>query len=206
MGDPVEAYVETLSNLTFNSRPVIMNLTELANDYKASHAEDIVGLIEQRLRKVSVVIFAPFEHSSMFDSQVSTSEKLPCLYLMDSIVKNHPRPYAALFHPRLVSNFAHVFGAVQDVTTRAALYKLRSTWNEVFPLPTLRSLDLRIKQDLDPKWPVAATPSSSKSAAAAAAGGGGSNIHINPAVFKKAKAVKFVFVVLSIVLTNVFYS
>ena len=52
MGDPVEAYVETLSNLTFNSRPVIMNLTELANEYKATHAEEVVAAIEARLRKV----------------------------------------------------------------------------------------------------------------------------------------------------------
>ena len=104
---------------------------------------------------------------------------------MDSIVKNHASPYASLFHRRLVANFAHVFAAVLDVKTRTALYKLRSTWNEVFPPATLYQLDLKIKGEHDPKWPAAPPKATAGSAAASA----GSNIHINPAVFKNAKKV-----------------
>ncbi len=48
-----DAYKESLSQLTFNSRPVIMSLTELANEYSAKHAVLIVRLIEERMRSVS---------------------------------------------------------------------------------------------------------------------------------------------------------
>ncbi len=49
-----DAYAESLSKLTFNSRPVIMNLTELANEYRRDYAQLIVDIIEERIRRVSV--------------------------------------------------------------------------------------------------------------------------------------------------------
>lgn len=106
--------------------------------------------------------------------QVPAEVKLPCLYLLDSIVKNHPSPYKDLFQRNLVHTFATVFAAVQEVTVRSALYKLRTTWNEVFNQQALMLLDVKVNKDFDPKWPVAKSSS-------------GSNIHINPAVFNKQK-------------------
>lgn len=48
-----DSYSESLSKLTFNSRPVIMNLTELANEYRHEYALVIVQCIEERMKRVS---------------------------------------------------------------------------------------------------------------------------------------------------------
>ncbi len=120
--------------------------------------------------------------------QVKPEMKLPCLYLMDSVVKNHPHPYRELFEQNLVSNFAHVFSST-DVKTRAALYKLRMTWGEVFSQEKLRQLDLKVKT-LDPKWPVVGGGGGGQGQGQGEGQGqqqgqGAKNIHINPAVFNR---------------------
>ncbi len=97
--------------------------------------------------------------------------KLPCLYLMDSIMKNHGDPYRELFAHNVVFSFSHVFQS-SDVKVRSALHKLRLTWTEVFPTETLHQLDVKV-QSIDPKWPVAAMPTK--------------KIHINPAIFNKGR-------------------
>jgi len=38
------------------------------------------------------------------------------------------------------------------------MYKLRQTWNEVFPPRTLYDIDVRVKK-IDPAWPITANPS-----------------------------------------------
>ncbi len=119
---------------------------------------------------------------------------MPCLYLIDSIVKNHPNYYRPLFEQNIISTFAHVFGHVLDTTGRMSLNKLRNTWNVVFAAKTLHALDVRVQRELDPKWPVqsvAAIAAAAKAAqqaqqaqqASASASSG--TIHINPAVFGK---------------------
>ncbi len=105
--------------------------------------------------------------------------KLPCLYLMDSIVKNHPQPYRDLFGgPNLIDNFAHVFENV-DVETRLAMHKLRNTWGEIFSRDRLYQLDLKVRT-LDPKWPVVVPVASAAGGHAQA-----TNIHINPGFINK---------------------
>ncbi len=47
-----QAYADSLAELKANSRPIIVTLTELANEYKQKFAQAIVLLIEERLRKV----------------------------------------------------------------------------------------------------------------------------------------------------------
>ena len=47
-----EEYSAALAKLTANVRPLIMNLTELANEYKRPHARMIAKLIDERIRTV----------------------------------------------------------------------------------------------------------------------------------------------------------
>ena len=46
-------YSDALANLTANVRPLIMKLTELANEYKRPHARVVSKAIEERIRTVS---------------------------------------------------------------------------------------------------------------------------------------------------------
>lgn len=173
-------YKSALSELTFNSKPVISMLTMLADDYKDSGSEDIVRCIESRLH------------------EVSSDKKLPLLYLMDSICKNIRGKYIELFTQNIVSNFCHVFEKA-DEKTRLSLYKLRQTWVEIFPSRKLYAVDVRIR-DIDPAWPVTApkpedakskqsntkesTLSKSSSVAKAQ-----QQVYLNPKFFDEAKKV-----------------
>lgn len=130
-----ELYSEDLDRLTINSKPVISNLTELADEYKKDYAPLIVRIIEDRVKKVSA------------------EQKLPQLYLLDSIIKNHSDPYAVLFQQNIVSVFAGVFQACPNEKIRAQLFKLRQTWTPFFAYPKLNRLDRRVKE-VDPAWPV----------------------------------------------------
>ena len=51
--DVHELYSAALTKLTANVRPLIMSLTELANEYKRPHAKVVARLIEERIRTVS---------------------------------------------------------------------------------------------------------------------------------------------------------
>ncbi|KAF2885051.1 hypothetical protein ILUMI_21106 [Ignelater luminosus] len=144
-----EEYTSSLADLTFNSKPLISVLTMLAEEYIAQ-AKDIVEAIETHL------------------SRVRTEVKLPVLYLIDSIIKNLGGPYTSLFCQNIVSTFCNVFKEV-DERTRAEMFRLRQTWNDVIPAKKLYALDIQIKQ-LDPAWPVTAPPPN--------------HIHFNPKFFK----------------------
>jgi len=161
-----ELYSEDLDRLTINSKPVINNLTEVADEYKREFAPLIVRIIEDRVKRV-----AP-------------DQKLPQLYLLDSIIKNHTAPYASLFQQNLVSVFAGVFQACPNEKIRAQLFKLRSTWGPFFTYAKLNQLDRRVKE-IDPAWPVQDSrnrqgqqqaPPAQKQPQAPAS----SNIHLNP--------------------------
>ncbi|XP_034938196.1 uncharacterized protein Pcf11 isoform X2 [Chelonus insularis] len=130
-----EDYSSSLSDLTINSKPLINMLTMLADD-NVDHAPVIVQAIENHLQKVR--------------SEV----KLPVLYLIDSIVKNVNGAYLKLFTENIVNTFCGVFEKVDEVT-RASMWKLRQTWNDVFPAKKLYSLDVRV-QSIDPAWPITA--------------------------------------------------
>jgi len=139
-----ELYSEDLLRLTFNSKPVISNLTELAHEYSRDFAPLIVKIIEERIRKVP------------------PDQKLPHVYLMDSIIKNHTDPYCALFQQNIVSLFGHVFEYSRE-SVRESLHKLRNTWHDFFAFPKLNQLDKHVNK-LDKNWPIQA-PRSSRSAA-----------------------------------------
>lgn len=60
-----------------------------------------------------------------------------------------------------------------DENTRKSLFKLRSTWDEVFPLKKLYALDVRVNS-LDPAWPIKPLPPPTSTA-----------IHVNPRFLKQ---------------------
>ncbi|CAJ0956100.1 unnamed protein product [Ranitomeya imitator] len=88
--DACRDYQSSLEDLTFNSKPHINMLTILAEE-NVQFARDIVTLIEAQIAK------AP------------STEKLPVMYLMDSIVKNVGGNYQTAFAKNIVSTFVNVF-------------------------------------------------------------------------------------------------
>ncbi|XP_022086204.1 uncharacterized protein LOC110976864 isoform X1 [Acanthaster planci] len=159
MAETVKREYETaLSDLTFNSKPLISMLTMLAEE-NVKHAPQIVEVIESRLQKAK------------------PSEKLPVLYLMDSIIKNVKGAYLEAFTPNVVQTFCGVFEKV-DEKTRQSLFKLRMTWASYFTHTKLYALDLKVKE-LDPAWPIVADPTTTSHPAA---------IHVNPKFIKKPQA------------------
>ena len=67
-----------------------------------------------------------------------------------------------------------------DENTRASMWKLRQTWNDVFPAKKLFSLDVRV-QSIDPAWPITAPPTSVSSG----------SIHVNPRFFSMVSLINF---------------
>uniref|UniRef100_A0A8C8FPR8 Pre-mRNA cleavage complex 2 protein Pcf11 n=1 Tax=Oncorhynchus tshawytscha TaxID=74940 RepID=A0A8C8FPR8_ONCTS len=155
--DACREYQSSLEDLTFNSKPHINMLTILAEE-NLHFAKDIVAIIEAQITK------AP------------AAEKLPVLYLVDSIVKNVGGEYLAVFAKNLVTSFICVFEKV-DENTRKSLFKLRSTWDEIFPLKKLYALDVRVNSH-DPAWPIKALPPTVNA-----------SIHVNPKFLKHPAVV-----------------
>ncbi|XP_036599349.1 pre-mRNA cleavage complex 2 protein Pcf11 [Trichosurus vulpecula] len=153
--DACRDYQSSLEDLTFNSKPHINMLTILAEE-NLPFAKEIVTLIEAQTAK------AP------------STEKLPVMYLMDSIVKNVGREYLPAFTKNLVATFICVFEKV-DENTRKSLFKLRSTWDDIFPLKKLYALDVRVNS-LDPAWPIKPLPPNVNT----------SSIHVNPKFLNKS--------------------
>ncbi len=78
------------------------------------------------------------------------SRTLPALYVLDSIVKNVPTPYALYFGPKLYSLFMGAYTKV-DNGTRRKMDEMLKTWKEpvpgsistkpVFPLEQVRPIE-----------------------------------------------------------------
>lgn len=60
-----------------------------------------------------------------------------------------------------------------DENTRKSLFKLRSTWDDVFPLKKLYLLDVRVNS-VDPAWPIKPLPPTVNA-----------SIHVNPKFLKQ---------------------
>ncbi|XP_070838622.1 pre-mRNA cleavage complex 2 protein Pcf11 isoform X1 [Chaetodon trifascialis] len=153
--DACREYQSSLEDLTYNSKPHINMLTILAEE-NLNFAKDIVAIIEAQITK------AP------------SAEKLPVLYLVDSIVKNVGGEYLAVFAKNLITSFICVFEKV-DENTRKSLFKLRSTWDDVFPLKKLYALDVRVNS-VDPAWPIKPLPPTVNA-----------SIHVNPKFLKQSE-------------------
>ncbi|KAI9021227.1 hypothetical protein DFJ74DRAFT_672325 [Hyaloraphidium curvatum] len=126
-------YMNGLLELTFNSKPLIDSLTVVAQETVAA-AQVIVATIEERIKT------AP------------SDEKLPALYLMDSICKfarpdNVRQAYVASFTRNIVKVFGNAFQMVDD-EVKQRLERLMETWRvqSVFPNHILVALESIVRQ------------------------------------------------------------
>ncbi|KAJ0423839.1 hypothetical protein BJY00DRAFT_277523 [Aspergillus carlsbadensis] len=126
-----EDYKNSLEDLTTNDRFQISNLTVIAKE-NTEHAMAISRVLENHIR-----ITPP-------------AQKLPALYVADSIVKNVGTPYTLFLGRNLYQTFMNAYTLV-DSQTRRKLDEMLKTWKEpvpgsldtrpVFPLEITRSIE-----------------------------------------------------------------
>jgi pre-mRNA cleavage complex 2 protein Pcf11 len=85
--------------------------------------------------------------------QVQPAQKLPVIYLMDSIVKVVGREYRTLFARNLYKTFTEAYMA-SDSAIKHKLARLIPLWNNIFPADLLKSLERFV--GAEPKKPLAA--------------------------------------------------
>ena len=144
--EDIQSYAEKLEELKFNSKYHISDLTEIAKDLgKNRQGREVIKIIEKRI----------------VSKETPITHKMPTLYLLDSILKNHPENYKQHIEEILASVFEATFSS-SDKKIAMAMYKLRQTWTPWFQHKTLYDLDVRAK-NLDKAWPIIGNPSKSVS-------------------------------------------
>ncbi|PWY96894.1 hypothetical protein BCV70DRAFT_203229 [Testicularia cyperi] len=108
-------YRSHLATLTFNSKPIITNLTVLAHEHAARMAGVVAKCIDDHIM-----------HSH-------PSVRLPALYTLDSISKNIGHPYTQLWSERIVPMFLESYRVV-DQPTKRRMEELLVTWKTAGPI------------------------------------------------------------------------
>ncbi|ETW83891.1 hypothetical protein HETIRDRAFT_62543 [Heterobasidion irregulare TC 32-1] len=101
-------YTMRLAELTVNSRPIIQNLSMVAQEY-SRWADVVVQCIENHIR------------------QVPPWMKLPSFYLLDAVSKNVYDPYARHFASVVTSLFLDSYGLVEP-GVRSKMEEMLLTW------------------------------------------------------------------------------
>lgn len=118
-------YMSSLSELTFNSKPIINTLTIIAGE-NPGFAITFVKAIKEHFSK--------------------TKHKLPALYLIDSICKNHGSEYVSYFLPCVADMFIDGYKySLSDEFTKNAFLKVLQTWKLVFPEETIKTIENGIR-------------------------------------------------------------
>ncbi|CAO1617959.1 unnamed protein product [Parajaminaea phylloscopi] len=102
-------YNAHLATLTFNSKPIITNLTVMAHENVQQMANVIARCIDEHI------------------TQVQPTHRLPSLYLLDSISKNIGPPYTSLWAQRIAHLFLESYRIV-DQPTKMRMEELLNTW------------------------------------------------------------------------------
>lgn len=115
-----------LSALTFNSKPVITTLTMIAGKF----------------RNLGPIFVQKIEQAIL---QAQPSQRLPRLYLIDSIIKNVGQPYASMFTPKILVLFCSTY-ASSPPNSREPMLHLMRTWKGYFPSQVLVAIEQRLAQ------------------------------------------------------------